>query len=182
MKPGQYDEVTIDRAVSFLYEKLNESGKNSKPVGLHSIRVASILWSLKQSESVIIAALLHDLVEDTDTNLVDISEQFGAEVAKIVEACTFDYGGDNYLDKLEGALGSIDKARAYGVPALMVKAADFIDNSNYYSLAQGSDLQKYLYDKYMYFMKVAEDDLKDSPIMEMLVKAKLENVKVLGVD
>lgn len=179
MKQGEYDEAVIDSAVNFLYEKLRESGRNSKPVGLHSIRVASILWNLSQSESIIIAALLHDLVEDTNTNLSEIHSLFGADIAGIVDACTFDYGGDDYGKKLNAAYESIDRAREYGTSALLVKAADFIDNSNYYSLAKGIELRKYLCDKFMYFMTVAEVDLKNSPILEMLVKARSENVEKL---
>lgn len=54
----------------------------------HSIAVASILASLLVDSTSICAALLHDVVEDSDHSVDDISREFGSEVASLVEGLT----------------------------------------------------------------------------------------------
>lgn len=54
----------------------------------HPLAVATILTEWKLDPPTIIAAVLHDLPEDTDVTLDEIREQFGDEVAELVEAVT----------------------------------------------------------------------------------------------
>jgi len=54
----------------------------------HPMAVAMILDRAGFSEDVVIAGLLHDLVEDTDVTIADIQERFGEEVASIVGGCS----------------------------------------------------------------------------------------------
>ncbi len=54
----------------------------------HPLSVASILSDMRMDTTTIIAGLLHDTVEDTETNLDDIEEIFGKEVAFLVGALT----------------------------------------------------------------------------------------------
>src|SRR3954471_4248192 len=54
----------------------------------HPYGVALILASLKLDEETIAAALLHDVVEDTETTLDDVKEEFGEEIAKLVDGVT----------------------------------------------------------------------------------------------
>ncbi len=54
----------------------------------HSIAVASILASLLVDTTSICAALLHDVVEDSDVSTDDIAREFGAEVAALVDGLT----------------------------------------------------------------------------------------------
>jgi (p)ppGpp synthase/HD superfamily hydrolase len=54
----------------------------------HPMAVALILDRAGFDELVVIAGLLHDLVEDTDVTLESIREQFGDQVASIVGACS----------------------------------------------------------------------------------------------
>src|SRR3989475_5747700 len=54
----------------------------------HPYGVALILASLKLDEETIAAALLHDVVEDTDTTLEEVKEEFGDEIAKLVDGVT----------------------------------------------------------------------------------------------
>lgn len=60
----------------------------SIPYIVHPFAVAAILWQQNCPESVIIAGLLHDTLEDTDIVFDDIKDQFGKDVANIVMACT----------------------------------------------------------------------------------------------
>ena len=62
--------------------------KSGEPYIIHPILVASIVSSITDDESMAIAALLHDVVEDTETNIDEISELFGSDVAHLVEGLT----------------------------------------------------------------------------------------------
>src|SRR5215212_1953310 len=54
----------------------------------HPYGVALILANLKLDEETIAAALLHDVVEDTDTTLDEVKDEFGDEIAKLVDGVT----------------------------------------------------------------------------------------------
>lgn len=60
------------------------------PYIVHPFEVAQILTKENCSEDVIIAGLLHDIVEDTDVSLIEIEEKFGVNVSKLVAKCTED--------------------------------------------------------------------------------------------
>ncbi len=62
--------------------------KSGQPYIIHPILVASIVSSITNDESMAIAALLHDVVEDTDITIEKISELFGDDVAHLVEGLT----------------------------------------------------------------------------------------------
>jgi GTP pyrophosphokinase len=59
-----------------------------EPYITHPLAVAGILASLKLDATTIAAALLHDVVEDTNLTLDDLRDQFGDEVASLVDAVT----------------------------------------------------------------------------------------------
>lgn len=58
------------------------------PYVQHAFAVAMILDRLDFPEPVVIAGLLHDVVEDTEASLADVRERFGPEVAEIVAQCS----------------------------------------------------------------------------------------------
>lgn len=62
--------------------------KSGEPYIIHPILVASIVASITNDEAMAIAALLHDVVEDTDASVEDVSKRFGADVAHLVEGLT----------------------------------------------------------------------------------------------
>src|SRR5690606_1374672 len=59
--------------------------KSGEPYISHPIAVADILAGIGMDATTIIAALLHDVVEDTDVSLEEIKERFGEEVARLVD-------------------------------------------------------------------------------------------------
>jgi guanosine-3',5'-bis(diphosphate) 3'-pyrophosphohydrolase len=61
---------------------------SGEPYIIHPIKVAIILAKHSLDASSIIAALLHDVVEDTVTGLESISDSFGAEIAHLVDGVT----------------------------------------------------------------------------------------------
>ena len=84
----QYDRHEIERALFFLSSALQESGHNIKPVFLHSIQVAEMLWERDFPQDIVIAAILHDVVEDTDVTIEEIKRKFGQQVAQYVDVLT----------------------------------------------------------------------------------------------
>src|ERR671935_328370 len=55
---------------------------------LHPIGAARICAQLRLDEQTLAAALLHDVVEDTDTEIEDVRTEFGDEISKLVEGVT----------------------------------------------------------------------------------------------
>ena len=62
--------------------------RSGEPYIQHPIEVAYICAQLQSGPATIAAALLHDVVEDTDTTIDEIRDRFGDEVAKIVDSLT----------------------------------------------------------------------------------------------
>src|SRR5580698_5530584 len=63
-------------------------GASGEPYALHPLEVAQVLAEMKLDSTAIAAGLLHDAVEDTPVTTEDITEQFGEQVAHIVEGVT----------------------------------------------------------------------------------------------
>ena len=62
--------------------------KSGEPYIIHPFQVGYILAQLQTGPSTICAGLLHDVLEDTDYTAAEIEEQFGKEVARLVESET----------------------------------------------------------------------------------------------
>ena len=67
---------------------ISQIRKSGEPYIIHPILVASIVASITNDESMVIAALLHDVVEDTDIDIDEILSLFGNDVAHLVEGLT----------------------------------------------------------------------------------------------
>lgn len=83
------DEDALNRAYVFAMKKhgaqLRASGD---PYYSHPVEVAGILTKFKLDSSSIVAGLLHDTVEDTDTTIEEVRNLFGDQVASIVDGLT----------------------------------------------------------------------------------------------
>lgn len=179
MNPSSYSEDEVEDAMRYLFSK-QPIREKSKPFALHSVRVASILWNGNAPQEAVVAAILHDLIEDTATTKEDLEQVFGERIAEIVDISSIDKGVDDYKLKLKNFSSSVDKARTFGVNALLVRAADLIDNSNYYKLADTKELEGYLVAKYTYFLDTTKTMLEDTFIWPLLVEAYERNVSQLA--
>jgi len=156
----------MEKAIVFLVQAINDSGNNPKPVILHSILVGLSLAELSYPSHVIQAGFLHDVIEDSNTDIKSIKEKFGDKVAAIVAACTYDHF---IQDKVEQYKDAMRRATEAGKEALIVMAADLIQNEPYYNQ---NDFTQYPWDKIKYFIEFAESTLKNEPIWEGLEKIK----------
>ena len=66
----------------------NQFRKSGEPYAVHPILVASIVGYISQDQTMVIASLLHDVVEDTPVEIEEIEQNFGKDVARIVEGLT----------------------------------------------------------------------------------------------
>ncbi|AKK08918.1 bifunctional (p)ppGpp synthetase/guanosine-3',5'-bis(diphosphate) 3'-pyrophosphohydrolase [Corynebacterium testudinoris] len=102
--------------------------KSGDPYITHPLAVATIAAEIGMDTTTLVAALLHDTVEDTDYGLEQLTEEFGAEVARLVDGVT-------KLDKV--ALGAAAEAEtirkmivamAQDPRVLVIKVADRLHN------------------------------------------------------
>ncbi|MHA2180855.1 MAG: HD domain-containing protein [Promethearchaeota archaeon] len=116
-------------AISFAFTGYGNLKRKSKdiPYVIHPIRITTILraagFNEFDHEDLMIAALFHDLLEDTNTNLNKIENQFGKKVGKIIVELTKPEGAkERKKDKwLESFVSKSKEAK-------VIKLADRIDN------------------------------------------------------
>jgi GTP pyrophosphokinase len=83
------DQDVVARAFSFAAAAHEgQQRRSGSPFIEHPVGVARICAQLRLDEQTIAAALLHDVVEDTETDIDDVRAEFGDEVAKLVEGVT----------------------------------------------------------------------------------------------
>ncbi|KIM11649.1 MAG: hypothetical protein KU37_05520 [Sulfuricurvum sp. PC08-66] len=79
----------IENAISLAHEAHSDQlRKSGEPYIIHPIIVSAFVAQLSNEESMVIAAILHDTVEDTTVSIDTILEQFGSDVAHLVEGLT----------------------------------------------------------------------------------------------
>ena len=83
------DETLLNRAYVYAMKAHGSQTRASgDPYFSHPLEVAAILTDLKLDDATIAAALLHDVVEDTEATHQEIEELFGAEIAALVDGLT----------------------------------------------------------------------------------------------
>lgn len=89
MSPSSEASATIERALAFARTAHGQQRRRSgEPYVTHPIGVALITAALGGDLIAVVAALLHDTVEDTTVTLAQISDEFSATVAEVVDGLT----------------------------------------------------------------------------------------------
>jgi GTP pyrophosphokinase len=109
---------TLQRAYTLAEQAhKGQSRLSGEPYVTHPVAVAGILADLGLDADTLVAALLHDTVEDTDVTREQLSEQFGVHVAKLVDGVT-------KLGKIH--VHSREQAQAENIRKMLVAMAEDI--------------------------------------------------------
>ncbi len=134
-KIKKYNKNIDDNLVkkAYIFSKSNHGNQtrhSGEPYFSHPLAVAEILIDLKMDQNSIIAALLHDVVEDTQIDLSEIEQEFSKEVAGLVDGVT-------KLKKIESASSEervaqnfrkLTLAMSKDIRVLLIKLADRLHN------------------------------------------------------
>lgn len=101
------------------------NGSGGMPYLEHPRAVANLLAEHGYGEEVLAAALLHDVVEDSETTVEQVHERFGEPVAGLVDALSDDESIEPYRERKEEHRGRV---AAVGGNALAIYAADKLTN------------------------------------------------------
>ncbi len=159
------------RAVAFARGQHNEQRREADgaPFLLHPLEVAALLKRERYSDSVIAAAVLHDVLEDTDADPLELEREFGAGVSRLVAIVSDDpLIADEERRKHEVR----ERVRASGREALAVYAADKISKVRELrmQIARGLPPEQSAAKQRRYrdSLSMLEDELKDSRLVEVL--------------
>ncbi|MGE4247042.1 MAG: bifunctional (p)ppGpp synthetase/guanosine-3',5'-bis(diphosphate) 3'-pyrophosphohydrolase, partial [Parvibaculaceae bacterium] len=125
------DETLLNRAYVYAMKAHGHQVRASgDPYFSHPLEVAAILTDLKLDDATVIAALLHDVIEDTDATHKEIAELFGSEIADLVEGLTKIKRLDLVTKEAAQAenLRKLLLAVAKDIRVLLVKLADRLHN------------------------------------------------------
>ncbi|MEM7159249.1 MAG: HD domain-containing protein [Myxococcota bacterium] len=125
------DEGLISQAFALAHRSHSTQRRRSgEPYLVHPVRVAHSIAQLGLDSSSVAAALLHDSVEDSELTVYELTEQFGREVAAIVDGVT-KLGKVPYLTRATQQAESFRKmllAMSRDIRVLIVKLLDRLDN------------------------------------------------------
>ncbi|MET0957370.1 MAG: HD domain-containing protein, partial [Solirubrobacterales bacterium] len=125
------DRSTIERAFAFACERhADQRRKSGEDFITHPVEVAKICAGLRLDTETLSAALLHDTVEDTSASIEEVREQFGDQVAALVDGVTKlteitfqsrdEHQAENYRKMMV--------AMATDVRVILIKLADRLHN------------------------------------------------------
>lgn len=103
----------------------DQERKDGSPFIGHPRAVAEILEQAGFDETVVVAALLHDVVEDSEIEQADIRRRFGERVSALVAAMTEDPGIEDYYERKRSQRVQVEDA---GPDAIAIYAADKLAN------------------------------------------------------
>ncbi|HEY7764004.1 MAG TPA: HD domain-containing protein, partial [Aestuariivirgaceae bacterium] len=125
------DETLLNRAYVYAMRAHGSQTRASgDPFISHPLEVAAILADLKLDDATIVAALLHDVVEDTQATHQEIEELFGKEIADLVDGLTKIRRLDLVTKEAAQAenLRKLLLAMAKDIRVLLIKLADRLHN------------------------------------------------------
>lgn len=126
-----YDRVLIGQAYR-LADRMHRDQKrrSGEPYIIHPLSVASILVDLGMDTQSVVSGLLHDVVEDTECTLEEISQMFGQDVALLIDGVTkldkipFSSREEEQAENLRKML----MAMAQDIRVIIIKFADRMHN------------------------------------------------------
>ncbi len=128
---GSYDIALIEKAFNYCVDHhLGQKRLTNEEYYIHPFNVAKIIVTLGMDSQSIAAALLHDVVEDTDVEIDEIKRIFGEDVALLVDGVT-KIGRLNISSKEQEQAESLRKmliAMGKDIRVIIIKLADRLHN------------------------------------------------------
>ena len=125
------DMSIIEQAIAYANDKhQHQKRKDGSPYIIHPLAVAAIVAEFGLDTDAILAALLHDCIEDTDASHDDISSRFGEPVAEMVEGVTkLTRANFNSTEQAQMEnLRTMFMARSKDIRVVLIKIADRLHN------------------------------------------------------
>ncbi len=125
------DTELIERAYN--YAMIAHAGQkriSGEPYIIHPVEVALILTEIEMDTQTICAALLHDVIEDTDIGYMSIVNDFGEEIALLVDGVT-KLSRINFKSKEDAQVENLRRmfiAMAKDIRVILIKLADRLHN------------------------------------------------------
>ncbi|MDN3724126.1 HD domain-containing protein [Aequorivita sp. SDUM287046] len=118
----------------------------NEPYIEHPKRVVEILKTVPHNSAMVCAAYLHDVVEDTPITLAEIEDNFGPDVAKLVDELTDEYIKESYpsLNRKKRKQKEVERQKLISNTAKTIKLADIIDNTPDISKNDPQFAQRYI--------------------------------------
>lgn len=124
------DRLLVERAYNFAAEKHKDQKRNSgEPYFIHAVAVAKNCADIGMDAETVVGALLHDVLEDTETTEEEMKEAFGEQILFLVKGVT-KLGKLKYQGR-ERHVESLRKffvAMAEDIRVLIIKLADRLHN------------------------------------------------------
>jgi (p)ppGpp synthase/HD superfamily hydrolase len=159
--------LSFEKAIRLLVQHAPQSDENTrKPMIPHDIRVGVYLYEHGYSEEVVVAGVLHDMLEFTEVTGEMIRGQFGNHVVEIVRACTKNRSIENSKEREKDL---VQRCIDVGLDALIVKAADTLDSFRYYTKTQNEKGLDYCRQNSGFIFELKPKDWND-PIFDELKK------------
>lgn len=128
---GGYDAKIVEKAFELcVTAHEGQKRKTNEDYYIHPLNVSKIIISLGLDSQSVAAALLHDVVEDTEYSLEYIKENFGAEIALLVDGVT-KIGRLNFSTKEQQQAENLRKmliAMGQDIRVIIIKLADRLHN------------------------------------------------------
>lgn len=161
------DIRSLDSAVlkAFEYHGKQSRKFSNEPYVAHCLRVASLVADYTEDEDLVIAAVLHDMIENTDATEVDIKEWFGEKISGLVSELT---NNRLEMDKVGKRSYMLKKFVLLSSDGLIIKLLDRLDNITglLNSIAPLKFIKRYVNDT-DYILENLERDL--TPIHKVLI-------------
>jgi len=176
------EEEMIQKAIRFADERFKAQNILRKytntPYIEHPIAVMEIVESVPHTIEQLLAAILHDTVEDTNTTFEEISDNFGEKVTDLVRWLT---DVSTKADGNRAVRKAIDRQHSADAPAeaQTIKLADILDNSKSILEHDKSFAAVYLPEKWLQLRVL----LKGDPVLRVRALSVVRNgMRSLGLE
>jgi len=184
-----YNQIMEKLLQAIYFATQKHAGQNRKdkktPYISHSLAVGVILSRTSSDENIVIAGILHDIVEDSRATEQEVQTLFGPEITRIVMDCSEKDKSKSWKDRKQEVLDGIEHLSK---GAALVKSADSLHNLcelnekvKEFGISYFDNFNANATDKMVYERKKLEKFKhyqKDNPLLDEIEKnlLKLENV------